>query len=210
MFAVECARARRGSVSIHARKLPKVRVGVGSHPPSAADPPRGGRLGRSPDASPELLERGQPTREGQRRTKGVGLRDAEGCPRRRTASTTTEARRSGPPAAAIMSVSRPRSISMSSAGRSSQNKRRPSFLNDKGEVRLVENGFDLTPLPLLVDEAPPEEEAVVVVPPRPRGQQRKMMKRRRRGPPSRPTTGIRERLRRRREGRRAARRDFVD
>ena len=33
-----------------------------------------------------------------------------------------------------MSVSRPRSISMSSAGRSSQNKRRPSFLNDKGEV----------------------------------------------------------------------------
>ena len=61
-----------------------------------------------------------------------------------------------------MSVSRPRSISMSSAGRSSQNKRRPSFLNDKGEVRLVENGFDLTPLPLLVDEAPPEEEAVVV------------------------------------------------
>ena len=61
-----------------------------------------------------------------------------------------------------MSVSRPRSISMSSAGRSSQNKRRPSFLNDKGEVRLVENGFDLTPLPLLVDEAPPDEEAVVV------------------------------------------------
>ena len=60
-----------------------------------------------------------------------------------------------------MSVSRPRSISMSSAGRSSQNKRRPSFLDDKGEVRLVENGFDLTPLPLLVDEAPPEEEAVV-------------------------------------------------
>ena len=61
-----------------------------------------------------------------------------------------------------MSVSRPRSISMSSAGRSSQNKRRPSFLNEKGEVRLVENGFDLTPLPLLVDEAPPDEEAVVV------------------------------------------------
>ena len=60
-----------------------------------------------------------------------------------------------------MSVSRPRSISMSSAGRSSQKGRRPSFLNDKGEVRLVENGFDLTPLPLLVDEAPPEEEAVV-------------------------------------------------
>ena len=56
-----------------------------------------------------------------------------------------------------MSVSRPRSISMSSAGRSSQKGRRPSFLNDKGEVRLVENGFDLTPLPLLVDEAPPEE-----------------------------------------------------
>ena len=56
-----------------------------------------------------------------------------------------------------MSVSRPRSISMSSAGRSSQKGRRPSFLNDKGEVRLVENGFDLTPLPLLVDEAPPDE-----------------------------------------------------
>ena len=51
---------------------------------------------------------------------------------------------------------------MSSAGRSSQKGRRPSFLDDKGEVRLVENGFDLTPLPLLVDEAPPEEEAVVV------------------------------------------------
>ena len=56
-----------------------------------------------------------------------------------------------------MSVSRPRSISMSSAVRSSQKGRRPSFLNDTGEVRLVENGFDLTPLPLLVDEAPPDE-----------------------------------------------------
>ena len=62
-----------------------------------------------------------------------------------------------------MSVSRPRSISMSSAGRSSQKGRRPSFLNDKGEVRLVENGFDLTPLPLLVDEAPPEDVAEAVV-----------------------------------------------
>uniref|UniRef100_A0A7S4EBZ5 Dynein axonemal intermediate chain 4 n=2 Tax=Pelagomonas calceolata TaxID=35677 RepID=A0A7S4EBZ5_9STRA len=61
-----------------------------------------------------------------------------------------------------MSVSRPRSISMSSAGRSSQKGRRPSFLNDKGEVRLVENGFDLTPLPLLVDEAPPDEVEEVV------------------------------------------------
>ena len=61
-----------------------------------------------------------------------------------------------------MSVSRPRSISMSSAGRSSQNKRRPSFLNDKGEVRLVENGFDLTPLRCSWTRRREEEEAVVV------------------------------------------------
>ena len=46
---------------------------------------------------------------------------------------------------------------MGSTGKKSQTSKRPSFLNDKGEVRLVENGFDLTPLPLLVDEAPAEE-----------------------------------------------------
>ena len=104
-----------------------------------ARPPRGGGRTDAPAARP--LETWAATQVGgQRRTKGVGpgrgLPAATG-PRRGEASKSSITK---------MSVSRPRSISMSSAGRSSQNKRRPSFLNEKGEVRLVENGFDLTPL----------------------------------------------------------------
>ena len=89
-------------------------------------------------------------------------------------------------------------------------RRRPSFLDDKGEVRLVENGFDLTPLPLLVDEAPPEEEAVVVEREAETTTQHDDEEETGTLWSSSYYSGVRERRGKCGEGRRAARRDSVD